>query len=127
MILPLIFALASNVGVMQNVDRTNDLAPNSGFGLYMSCKLATEKEATLSESDHLRLVSCLTYIIGVYQGYYLGSANDCLPKALNNTQLAMMVTRYIDVHPEILSENPSVITVRALRTAFPCSKAKKSN
>ncbi len=127
MILPLVLFLGSPFVAGQDVQRLKDIAPDSGYGLYMSCKLATREETSLSEVDHLRLVSCLTYTIGVFQGYYLGSANECLPKALNNTELAMIVTRYMDVHPEIMNENPSVITVRALKTAFPCVKTKKSN
>jgi hypothetical protein len=49
----------------------------------------------------------------------------CIPKEVtSNTQLALIVTKYVRDHPEKLHEPRSTFAFAALQTAFPCPKEK---
>ena len=48
----------------------------------------------------------------------------CIPENVNPAQLARVIVKYLENHPEKLHEEDIVLTVEALTQAFPCMPGK---
>ncbi|ADW71608.1 hypothetical protein AciX9_4679 (plasmid) [Granulicella tundricola MP5ACTX9] len=96
------------------------MAQTSGLGLYQSCQLTTKPENSLSENDHLRYVTCVVFVTAITMGYEMGTKTRCVAAGTTNTQLGIIVYKYLDDHPEMLNLDPGTLTIRAVRQAFPC-------
>lgn len=116
MFLALVFLAGLPPQTQSNVDTAN-----SGVGLYQSCRMASQDETSLSANDHVEYASCLMFVTGVTMGFELGSKTRCVPTGTTNTQLALVVYRFLDTHPELLHYSPGVLTIKAIQQAFACS------
>ena len=48
----------------------------------------------------------------------------CLPEGIKAEQVVQVVTEFLEAHPYALHRNASILTLAALREAFPCPKAE---
>ena len=110
--------------------------PKDGNFLLHSCKEVlkegprkTPQEAT----GYILGMWCMGYLAGftdmnaLYQGAVLGESNGffCLPNGgLEAEQLTRVVVKHLEANPEKLHDSARTLTLVALATAFPCSKAK---
>ena len=66
----------------------------------------------------------LGYVMGVHERT---TANTCVPSGVNNGQVAEVVRKYLQDHPEKLHLVPSDLVINAIQTAWPCEEQKPSN
>lgn len=70
--------------------------------------------------------ACLSYLYGFADGGQLGAKGDhklfpvCFPDGVDGGQMAKIVVKYGDDHPEKLHNGGMAIVFLALREAFPC-------
>jgi hypothetical protein len=96
--------------------------------LVEKCRHVTEASAPsgVDPSTVLGAQSCLSFIAGVVDGGQLAARGDhrlfpiCFPSGVTTTQLAKIVVKYGDDHPEKLNIAGAAFVVTALRQAFPC-------
>ena len=71
--------------------------------------------------------ACLSYLYGFADGGQFGAKGDhklfpvCFPEGVDGGQMAKIVVKFGDDHPEKLSSGSLYIVFNALRDAFPCS------
>jgi hypothetical protein len=67
---------------------------------------------------------CLFYVAGVSDGYLVasGTSRICPPKngSVTYAQMALIVSKYLNDHPEKLNNDPEYLILDALYGAFPC-------
>lgn len=85
------------------------------------CALVAKDSLTSTEEVHESM--CLFYISGVADGYNIGSIKDykvCLPKGVTLGEMALVVNKYFNEHPDYLHNPPEYLIIQALYDAFPC-------
>ena len=95
----------------------------TGKELRDQCRWSQQDESALTPEQHLHYAACVSYVLGVADGYYLGSnGGSCVPNKgeVTSGQLGLVVFKYLDEHPEELHLHAGVLVVRALKKAFPC-------
>jgi len=105
----------------------------NGNELLKSCNALLNSEQARRESDIAALASglpCLYYTVGFMHGYAFGSRSAerglnlfCLPENSENItgeQLARIIVKWAQEHPEKLHEGSPMVMLAALNTAFPC-------
>lgn len=96
----------------------------TGLQLYDSCKLVGIDSAKLSNENLLSANTCLYYVVGVLEGYESGVKPEkqliCLPAGISNGQIGLVVSKYLDTHPERLHTLSRFLVLDALHEAFPC-------
>jgi hypothetical protein len=100
--------------------RATSLFAGTGTGerLRDECQWVQKSESELDEEQHLKYALCVSYVVGVADGFYLGGGKLCLPnKSVTNSQTALVVFRHLDSHPEELHDDSGVLVVKALRKA----------
>jgi hypothetical protein len=98
--------------------------------LVADCAAANQMDAvkkTLPADKVSGLSYCMGYLTGMVDLYAVvinqaqdGRANFCVPNGASSTQLAKVVAKYGNDHPERLNEAGMVVTVDAFIQAFPC-------
>ncbi len=69
---------------------------------------------------------CMGYVTGVSDAVSYAenggtfSQNLCIPKGVSSSQIARIVVKYGNDHPERLHLHATVFTIEALQGAFPC-------
>ena len=48
----------------------------------------------------------------------------CLPEGIKAEPVVQVVTEFLEAHPYVLHRNASILTLAALREAFPCPEAE---
>lgn len=99
--------------------------------LYRNCKEAlkvSESSTIPPGTNMLRVGLCLGLIEGVKNtiavlqtGLPAGKAQVCWKESgMSNIQGAKIIIKYLDDHPNQLSENQTAVTMYAFKEAFPC-------
>jgi hypothetical protein len=88
------------------------------------CQLVGIPDSQITSSQIDDAEKCLFYVAGVVDGYSVasGTSRICLPKdgSVTYTQMALIVSKYLNDHPEILNNDPEYLILDALYKAFPC-------
>lgn len=94
----------------------------SSLKLQEFCKLVGSDNAKLSETEIVQKNICLFYVSGVLDGYQLGesSIKICSPDEATMGELALVVLKHLNDHPEKLHNPPRYLILEALNNAFPC-------
>jgi hypothetical protein len=102
-----------------------------GNKLLESCEAAIATQQLADASQMFGAGFCLGLMQGIgrmndfYEAASLnGTALFCRPPGANNGQSARIVLKYLRDHPEELHKEDFVLTVAALRDAFPCKNKK---
>lgn len=97
-------------------------ARTTGVELHDNCRWAQEEEAKLTEEEHLKDAMCVSYVIGVAEGFGLAGGHLCVPngEGVTSRQLGIAVFKYLEKHPEELHFGSGTLVIRALWQAFPC-------
>jgi hypothetical protein len=88
----------------------------TGNEMYQGCRLLSQHELPKTITDALNTGFCAGLITAINDSHSL----VCPPEGTNATQSAAVLMRFMDEHPEIRHEDVYVITVMALRNAWPC-------
>jgi len=94
------------------------------------CQLVGLDDSQMNGDKILHASICLFYVAGISEGYDVAGAAHkqiCFPadSVVTNGQKALIVSKYLNDHPEMLN-NPSVyLVLNALSEAFPCPVAPK--
>jgi Rap1a immunity proteins len=98
---------------------------SSGNYLLGSCqitvRLTDNPSQTLSQYESWRDGYCRGVIEGVTTGAIL-SSQLCRPDGLTNSQAVRVVFKFLQDHPEELSQRGAKLVFEALTQAFPCSQ-----
>jgi hypothetical protein len=90
------------------------------------CKLAEADPTTLSADKLNHAVMCTFYVEGVLDGYIIGTEPAkrlvCRPEHSTFLQSALIVSKYLQDHPEMLHYDPDYLIIDALSEAFPCKR-----
>jgi hypothetical protein len=98
---------------------------NSADALVMNCRDAVRIDEEES-GDANRRAACLQYIAGVFDGqsYSAGMKGGkypvCLDSEVTLTQMAKVIVKYGDEHPEKLHQTAIYLINAALESAYPC-------
>jgi hypothetical protein len=87
----------------------------TGNEMYQGCRLLSRHELPKTITDALNAGFCAGLITAIKDSHSV-----CPPEGTNATQSAGVLMRFMDEHPEIRHEDLYVITVMALRDAWPC-------
>jgi hypothetical protein len=60
------------------------------------------------------------FCLGFLSGLSYASNHGCAPKGVTQGQIARVVVKYIDSHPERMQEQFGILALEALTSAFPC-------
>ncbi|MEH6811293.1 MAG: Rap1a/Tai family immunity protein [Motiliproteus sp.] len=101
-----------------------------GNYLLQRCKHAVKPAANLSMSTQRAAISyCFGLLQGVrevnrlYEGKNASEAYFCLgSQRLSHSETAKLVVDYLQQNPQRLHQNESILTVQALRQAYPCQQ-----
>lgn len=97
----------------------------SSMDLREYCHLAGRDSLHLSGDEALHAGICLFYVSGVIDGYEISGVKPLLvcistDSGVTNGQLALVVSKYLDDHPDRLNNAPVYLVLDALSEAFPC-------
>jgi hypothetical protein len=86
------------------------------------CKSVGSDRTKLSSEEYNNQNICLFYVSGVLDGFQIGdrATKLCVPSGASLGELALVVSKYLDRHPEKLHNPPQYLIIDALHTAFPC-------
>jgi hypothetical protein len=93
--------------------------------LVKNCRNITLLDKT-GNGNALQAGLCSGYIAGFVDGTYIGKVHGhlpipyCLPPNVTNDELAKVVIKYADQHPEQLHETAPYFIAKALSVTFPC-------
>ena len=79
----------------------------------------------MSDRDAMHMNMCLYFIDGVIEGYTIsgdGKPDLCIPSdnGITYQQLGLVVSKYLEDHPEQLHLPSVVLVINALYHGFPC-------
>ncbi len=97
----------------------------TGLKLHEYCAFVGSDQAKLSEEEYSHENICLFYVSGVLDGYQIGdnATKICIPDEASLGELSLVVSKYLNQHPETLHNSPQYLVIDALHTAFPCKAA----
>jgi hypothetical protein len=86
------------------------------------CRFVGTDQAKLSDEEYDHSHICLFYVSGVLDGFQMGDSATklCVPGSASLGELALVVSKYLDQHPEKLHNQPQYLVIDALHTAFLC-------
>ena len=88
------------------------------------CQNVSVDSSQMSNSKIDDAEKCLFYVAGVSDGYLVasGTSRICPPKngSVTYAQMALIVSKYLNDHPEKLNNDPEYLILDALYGAFPC-------
>jgi Rap1a immunity proteins len=110
--LGIVAALATNPAVAASDGSANYYLPG--------CREFASPHPILS--DQLNQGECIGIIEALRQMSWLmpPTFQSCAPDGVTNLQLAVVVVRWLDQHPQRWNENFQYLTLEALREAWPC-------
>lgn len=105
---------------------------------------------TNSDADNLNWFGCVMFVYGVAEGAHDGVIRDsiltfgktypgnavmdkrintvlqfCIPTNATRQQMALVVSKYLDEHPEVLNKSDYAIVINAFEEAWPCSQVSQ--
>jgi hypothetical protein len=94
------------------------------------CQLVQLDGAHFSDDQLLHASICLYYVSGIVDGYGVSGAKPqliCLPKdgSVTNGQMALIVSKFLNDHPDKLNNEPVYLVLEALSEAFRCLSQPK--
>jgi hypothetical protein len=98
----------------------------SGSDLIEHCRQAAKIQRK-EQADAYDATDCISFISGVVDGGQFAAKGDrrlfpvCFPPDVDGSQMAKIVVKYGDEHPQKLNNGGAYIVINALRQAFPCS------
>lgn len=93
-----------------------------GNRLVKSMREFEKAERSDANTNYIEATSFTDYVVGVHDALETTGA-FCSPDKATISQVASVVAKYLNAHPEEWSEPGSVLVKRALRQAFPCKGA----
>lgn len=105
--------LTTGMGQVENRDDGNDLLPR--------CQAAIRSVETSRWRDADEAFDS-GYCVGSVQGISYASQSVCSTRGVTNAQLARVVVKFLEDHPEKLNLNQNELVVTALSRAFPCAR-----
>jgi hypothetical protein len=123
-VLPAVAAVALSISISNAQDRAR-----TGGELLRDCAgIETLGETTAPIDRRVAALSCVNYIEGFVEGHDSVAAITrpaarrwfCLPKGVTIYQVASVVRKFLQDHPERLHERAAILTGVALLRAFPC-------
>ena len=100
-----------------------------GSTLLRSCRTAVDQDGKaniqLSSDESFGFGFCLGLVRGIVE---MSGAMKliCTPKEFDYTQMARIVVKRLEDHPETLHLSASPLAFTAIQEAFPCNNAAKS-
>jgi hypothetical protein len=98
---------------------------NTNESLLEECTAATKKLSVGQMNEHLDARSCLGYILGYADGISAGAANSkavCIPRSVTTGQMARVVVKHLQDHPNTLHEPRNWGIQAAFMKAYPCGR-----
>jgi hypothetical protein len=101
--------------------RASALKPPSGNDVYPGCKARAEQN-----THSLQLTIGGSFCAGLIHGLlyagnsFGGQERFCVPRGVGTTQLARVVFRFLEEHPERMHEEFGHLGLEALQQAWPC-------
>lgn len=125
-----LLAMAALAAEAQTPQRVMQKPQEAGFTTLTSedlVKLCKDADPDGHDRDS---AMCLMYIVGFEDGYSVGlvlfnnkeQVGFCLPPGVTTWQMAKVVEKYGNDHPENLWLNAGVFIALALKDAYPCQK-----
>jgi len=86
-----------------------------------------QKGRTSSEEDLLLAAQFMGYVMALYDDRLWNgmSRSFCVPDNATPGQLAAVVSKYVEAHPEYWTKNASLLVGWALKGAWPCPMDKR--
>ena len=108
-------------------------APQTGVDLLEECQLATMDNSTQTGLQMTKAMHCMGYLSGVMDSYLVWEVyNDeakghilppaCFPDHVTLIELARVVVKFLNDHPNKLHEEYGFLVISALRDAYPCTR-----
>lgn len=105
----------------------------TGVQLLHECEVASNENANLSPAEEGQAEYCIAYLDGLTDAFaFWRFDNDkhkgqvpppaCIPTGVTNFELAKVVVKYLNDHPNSLHDSYRVLAVVALQVAYPCNK-----
>jgi len=120
----LVFVALCPLAFAQAQSKDLDSGRFTGSQLRDYCRLVSQDISKMSREDAHHMNNCLYFIEGVIDGYNLadGKPDLCIPDGSGVTfgQLALVVSKYVEDHPEQLHLGSGALVLNALYRAFPC-------
>jgi hypothetical protein len=98
----------------------------SGSNLIEHCRQVAKIQRK-EQADEFDATECISFISGVVDGGQFAAKGDrrlfpvCFPPDVDGNQMAKIIVKYGDDHPEKLNNGAAYIVINALQQAFPCS------
>jgi hypothetical protein len=98
-----------------------------GGELVEQCREVVKVQRKEAAADASAAGQCLSFVAGVIDGGQFAAKGNrqlfpiCFPPDVDGFQLAKIVVKYGDDHPEKLNNGGTYIVMNSLRDAFPCS------
>jgi hypothetical protein len=112
---PMVFAaltvLASNAAA-----QTNKGTDNSASAMYFGCKAFVEDQPTAEAN----FCSGVVHALGFVGRLLPPQLQACVPPDSTARQLAWVVVKYMDAHPQRMHEDFKLLTLEAFHDAWPC-------
>lgn len=89
---------------------------------------AADTSTKLAGKSHIDIGWCLGYFDGVrssahiYQTIFKENQVYCIPESVENGQIIRVVIKYLNENPKDLHQHESLLTMAAIREAFPCQE-----
>lgn len=97
----------------------------SGNDLIRDCKAAiTLADSPKLGEDYSRPMYCLGFTSGMSDGLRFGRL-ACMKGEESHEQIARVVVKFLEDHPERLAEPESLLALEAITGAWPCSKSNQ--
>ncbi len=130
------------VGLTANVSADTDVTSEKGNELIGYCSTKNYND------DQLLWSVCVTWVFGIESGLETGVFDDfsmnfirkgkvptaedllsrfravegyCMPNDVTRQQMALVVTKYLENHPETLNQDQAIEVEAAFKEAWPCS------
>jgi hypothetical protein len=103
---------------------------STGNEMLDSCSAAVRStDERLDGVNSIKAGYCMGYLAGFVDSYDVGvytGAKEvaCIPKTVNNGQLARVLVKWLKENPTQLHRNPRILVYSALVDGFPCAAKK---
>jgi Rap1a immunity proteins len=92
----------------------------TGLDLRDQCQAVGQDVSSMSGLQGLKAMSCLGFTQGVVEGWVLAGRQVCLPDNVTVAEEGLVVSKYLDKHPEQLHLEPAQLIIKAMQSSWPC-------